>query len=259
MKLTEKFKNEMKKDKAGGLNTNEIKMEKTISKEIESNTCGICYELMLPPTHSPILLFPCGHTFCNLCTKDHTKRSGAKCPFCRKIICSQAPNLSLQNLICTFTNNKHLLDQVKDEDLYPQETKANNPPQEEATIQNYLNELQICEMRYKVIKSEKREIQESFIQLEKVQLTKKEVLKELEKNKASAMKKLEKLKAEIALIDDFMEKTYKEEISLEKEIETTQTKLELINGTLEPIEKEKTKYEMFIRALTDKNRTGYKR
>jgi len=44
-----------------------MKMEKTIAKEIESNTCPICYELMIPPNYSPILLFPCGHTFCKAC------------------------------------------------------------------------------------------------------------------------------------------------------------------------------------------------
>ena len=44
-----------------------MKMEKTIAKEIESNTCPICYELMIPPNYSPILLFPFGHTFCKAC------------------------------------------------------------------------------------------------------------------------------------------------------------------------------------------------
>lgn len=42
-------------------------MEKTIAEEVENNTCAICYELMVPPHYSPILLFPCGHSFCKTC------------------------------------------------------------------------------------------------------------------------------------------------------------------------------------------------
>lgn len=30
-------------------------------KELESqNTCPVCYELMVPPDHAPMMLFPCG-------------------------------------------------------------------------------------------------------------------------------------------------------------------------------------------------------
>ena len=36
-------------------------------QEIASHTCPICYELMVPPDHSPMLLFPCGHSFCAAC------------------------------------------------------------------------------------------------------------------------------------------------------------------------------------------------
>ncbi len=40
------------------------KLEGFLAKEIASHKCPICYELMVPPDHSPLLLFPCGHTFC---------------------------------------------------------------------------------------------------------------------------------------------------------------------------------------------------
>ena len=36
----------------------------SIADQIESNTCPICFELMKSPDFSPILLSPCGHTFC---------------------------------------------------------------------------------------------------------------------------------------------------------------------------------------------------
>lgn len=75
MKLTEKLEKEMQSKTQTKKENNQI--EKVLTKEIESNTCPvnftinlillfnqICYELMVPPTNSPILLFPCGHTFC---------------------------------------------------------------------------------------------------------------------------------------------------------------------------------------------------
>ena len=35
-------------------------IEGSLSQEIESHTCPICYELMVAPRNAPILLFPCG-------------------------------------------------------------------------------------------------------------------------------------------------------------------------------------------------------
>lgn len=39
-------------------------IEGSLSQEIESHTCPICYELMVPPQNAPILLFPCGMHSC---------------------------------------------------------------------------------------------------------------------------------------------------------------------------------------------------
>lgn len=65
MKITQRFKEEMNIKSIKPQQTQQqIKLEQTISKEVESNTCPICFELMVPPNYSPILLFPCGHTFC---------------------------------------------------------------------------------------------------------------------------------------------------------------------------------------------------
>jgi len=69
-------------------------LEKKVCKEVEGNTCAICFELMVlfenilkkvPPNYSPILLFPCGHTFCKTCTliSGSNKLKILKCPVCR--------------------------------------------------------------------------------------------------------------------------------------------------------------------------------
>ena len=119
MKITERFQKEQFGIDKGAVNgkaktalgKGDIMMEKTIAKELESNTCPICYELMVPPNYSPTMLFPCGHTFCKGCVNiQNGHRKLTNCPFCRKKIQSHAVNILLQNLICTYTDNKHLLE-----------------------------------------------------------------------------------------------------------------------------------------------------
>jgi hypothetical protein len=39
-------------------------MSSYLAAELGTHTCKICSQLMVSPNHTPILLFPCGHTFC---------------------------------------------------------------------------------------------------------------------------------------------------------------------------------------------------
>ena len=45
------------------------KIESFLQNELQQHTCPVCFEPMLPPNKSPMLLFPCGHTFCDECIK----------------------------------------------------------------------------------------------------------------------------------------------------------------------------------------------
>ena len=85
------------------------KLEGYLAKEIASHKCPICYELMVPPNNSPLLLFPCGHTFCSTCLKTHEKYNRRKCPYCRQKIESTAANISLQQLIQNYVQQKRRL------------------------------------------------------------------------------------------------------------------------------------------------------
>jgi hypothetical protein len=110
------------------------KMDQYLEGELSTHTCKICFELMIVPIHTPILLFPCGgfnllylfmiytyfilflgHTFCTSCVDSHlndkreTKRNDSikdlnkHCPYCRSLIHSKAINLSLKDLIEQFS------------------------------------------------------------------------------------------------------------------------------------------------------------
>ena len=56
-----------------------------------------------------MLLFPCGHTFCSICLKTHEKYNRRKCPYCRQKIDHTAANISLQQLIQNYVQQKRRL------------------------------------------------------------------------------------------------------------------------------------------------------
>lgn len=71
-------------------NTIVSRIDEFVSNELSSFLCPICYELMTPPQRLPILLFPCGHTFCQTCLEQHFARHSSSrsnvnrtCPYCR--------------------------------------------------------------------------------------------------------------------------------------------------------------------------------
>ena len=73
-----------------------------LSPEIQTHVCPICHELMSPPEKTPMLLFPCGHTFCAMCAKTYTnnlEKDPFSCPSCNREIVSMAENQSLRYLI----------------------------------------------------------------------------------------------------------------------------------------------------------------
>ena len=59
-------------------------------------------DIMQPPDKAPMLLFPCGHSFCRLCITKNIEANGKKCPYCRGRIRSMAVNHSLKSLIDDF-------------------------------------------------------------------------------------------------------------------------------------------------------------
>lgn len=82
-------------ERASLSSTQHLRMEGILAREIENHTCPICYELMVPPEHAPMLLFTCGHTFCSSCLHRHMDVDKKDtCPYCRmhiqsKVRCDQ--------------------------------------------------------------------------------------------------------------------------------------------------------------------------
>ncbi|DBB16620.1 hypothetical protein WJX82_000692 [Trebouxia sp. C0006] len=141
-------------------------IEGSLSQEIESHTCPICYELMVPPQNAPILLFPCGHTFCSVCIQSHTQRHKKRlCPCCREVIQSQAPNVSLQQLIASFAAQSRQLglqpgdstadhDSISGADQHDTSTSTVLPDPDALTASRLQSQMTMLTMRCRVLQNE---------------------------------------------------------------------------------------------------------
>ena len=110
--ITERLQVEVRKENARLMQDGAVgaQVESLLEKHIGTNTCPICYELMASKAHQPMLLFPCGHTFCSSCLQHHLEKLQRKtCPFCRETVQSQAPNVSLQQVIEGFVQRQQTL------------------------------------------------------------------------------------------------------------------------------------------------------
>ena len=85
-------------------------VESLLERHIASNNCPVCFELMTGSEHAPMLLFPCGHTFCQACLCMHLEKLGrSTCPYCREKVQSRAPNVSLRQVIDGFVERQQSL------------------------------------------------------------------------------------------------------------------------------------------------------
>ena len=111
---------------------------------------------MIPPLRNPIILFPCGHNICKECLferppqgqlKKNLKLKLDKCSLCRQKIESYAVNQSLMTLICTYSNNKHLIElenkRLKEED---EESQEDGQSQEQLKVRCNILEKEIVSL-----------------------------------------------------------------------------------------------------------------
>jgi len=110
------------------------KMDSYLQDELSTHTCKICFDLMDSDAgKTPVLLFPCGHTFCELCLQSHAKSQAKRgatttssssssaprgasstlsqltrmsCPYCRSTVESAAVNQALKELIGQFAKQR---------------------------------------------------------------------------------------------------------------------------------------------------------
>ena len=107
--IAERLQVEVRKENAKLMQDGAVgaQVESLLERHIGTNTCPVCYELMAGKERQPTLLFPCGHTFCAACLKQHLEQLGrTTCPYCREKVASRAPNISLQQVIDGFVERQ---------------------------------------------------------------------------------------------------------------------------------------------------------
>lgn len=229
----------------------EIKFEKTFAKEMEQNTCPICFEQMIPPANSPMILFPCGHSFCKMCLTTIQKKGGAmqgKCALCKVKFVAQAVNISLQNLICIFTDNKNQLEQscqmVNENDNIEKQIVVNNI--------EYGDRLKDLDMRLRIMneESKKMEIEKRKANTDAVDL--RETIKIFSDKKKTAMSKLEKLEKEIGLIDAHLAKSQESVEYKDRESQALGEKIQLLKDTIDTLKNDRIKVNIMLNEINNK-------
>ncbi|KRX03498.1 hypothetical protein PPERSA_02877 [Pseudocohnilembus persalinus] len=246
MKIFERYQKELDQ-KRGGKNNSKNKsnyeIEKKISQEVESNTCPICLELMIPPNNSPILLFPCGHTFCRNCIfeRNGKKMKLSKCGICRQKVTSSAVNFSLQNLICTYTNNKHLLEEYDKNNQKEQEFQQNNDEKDEQK-QNFQEQYDLYNMRVRILQEEKNQIMDQIIEEKNRAKSQQKLCNTFKEQKEQVIKKIKQMQEELQLIEQFHDENFEKLQQYQKNVRENEYKLDVIDETLQPLQREKDKY-----------------
>lgn len=185
------------------------KMESYLSSELhQSHACQICFEPMLPPERAPMLLFPCGHTFCSQCMRrQQSSSSSAKnnCALCRRPIQSTAENHSLRQLIERFVQQKESLQKGNADDidaLFPSHVSGSEGEAHDggrrASQQDYKADFENYSMRHKILSDSLNDIRENLRSL----------LKRKESNEIAKQKLLQerqRICEELALLDEHLE------------------------------------------------------
>lgn len=112
-KIVSQVRDEIRKEMNATYGGNDLKdvvsdrMDSYLRAELHTHTCKICLKLMQSPSNTPMLLFPCGHTFCQSCLSNKVD-----CPYCKQQIESLAVNQSLKLLIDHFVSKREMVSQI---------------------------------------------------------------------------------------------------------------------------------------------------
>lgn len=262
--LTDEIRREMMRDSNTLDLGNELqkRMESFLESELSTHMCRICFEIMASPNKSPILLFPCGHTFCKECVEHHLDSTTTKkslCPYCRSPVTSRAMNLSLKELIDTFVAQKRnisssksastaALDQVfrsKSDPCLPVSLK---PPTEPTPFSlsnsSFVAKRNACHTRHQILEGElieaNKEAQDIAIKMKKLKAASQHLYDE----RCKVQEKIKLLNEELELIDSHLSKQEQRKQTLEISESDVRTRIDILTQTLKEIRSDMNKYDV---------------
>ena len=243
------------------------KIEGFLAAELEQATCPICFELMVPPARAPILIFPCGHTFCNGCLEAHIKAARRQtCPLCRSAIESRAPNVMMQQLIEGFASKKAFEKSrsaaekpkpvVEVEARSAQPTEAHGVDQAlldgcngdaREQVERYVREWRNISMRWRIYDNEAQDCLNDIDDLKSRQQASKLVKEHLTSELSDAQRRLEEVKQEIELIQTQLEQQSERDTQANLELLEKAKRRQLLASTKETLNVERDKIRLMMK------------
>ncbi|KAL3701945.1 hypothetical protein R1sor_019967 [Riccia sorocarpa] len=177
---------------------------------------------MKSPDFPPIVLSPCGHSFCAKCLSMHVGNQRKKlCPYCRQNIASSAVNLSLQRLIDSFVSL-----QDRRQPTPPQ------PPQDEQDKAHFLNKLSAAETRSEILQKELAAAVERRKLLESELCNIDEFYRRLKHRQAETRERLRKVTADNESVDKEVKLLENERAEIQKHMAEENVRSALVDSSL---------------------------
>mmetsp|Transcript_20227 Transcript_20227/g.43769 ORF Transcript_20227/g.43769 Transcript_20227/m.43769 type:complete len:233 (+) Transcript_20227:302-1000(+) len=228
-------------------------MESYLASQLMSHTCPICYELMKGENRAPVLVFPCGHTFCSCCLTKYcgghkTNQVGQQktCPCCRTEITSSAINHSLRQLIESFLQSRvHLLEgkQACDPptDSVPSTSAFGN-------IHEYNDQLSSLQMRIDILENEKLDAERQLCTAQKKASAFQRAYSSLEKEENEAIEQLEQAKQQLELVRKHLNDTDTKKQEALLAVDSAKSKIHLVGSSMDNLQNQFDKITLLLEA-----------
>jgi len=281
LRIREEIKNEMKVSQVSSADLAE-RMESYLEAELGTHTCKICFELMLSPVHTPVLLFPCGHTFCKACIESHEKSQSKnelnktnvktlnfQCPYCRTYVVSTATNQSLKDLIDTFAKQRQKIvsDKCTLNSIFPEKLISTNKSSKndmnnddcKSSSENldqksmYDDQIKSCIMRRGILITELEDAEGNLSAVEKKRNVLMKASTHLKKERVLVVNKILHLQEEKDLIDVHLNEQKSKYSNLEKEEVHSKHRIDLTQNTLKSLQDELEKISYLMEGLKQKS------
>lgn len=194
----------------------EAKFETTLAKEISQNECPICLQLLVPPHHTPYILFPCGHTFCKQCIDSYLKKSHKKiCALCKQNYKNMAKNIALQKLVELYWSKKDSINssQTREKRTMPQVGPENHaltqPDSITALIDKDVYNKKLIQIRKRItlIETQNEDLMNKIVESRRKISAESETISIFDEQISKLKKKISVLEQELELAEMFKTKS----------------------------------------------------
>eukprot|EP01063_Lacrimia_lanifica_P012745 TRINITY_DN19438_c0_g1_i1.p1 TRINITY_DN19438_c0_g1~~TRINITY_DN19438_c0_g1_i1.p1 ORF type:complete len:239 (+),score=86.68 TRINITY_DN19438_c0_g1_i1:70-786(+) len=166
---------------------------------LASHKCPLCLEVMVHPTYSPLMLVPCGHTFCSRCLEKYRRGAkGDRCPLCRTAIDNAVPNHSLRQVIEAAHGGAPEEEGGLSSDL--ERAIAGVDPETAKQIREYVSMYSMAEARCNVLEQEQHAAEEELAAVSNASKVDKQVAEYLASEEAQILQNIERLTKELEVV-----------------------------------------------------------